>query len=128
MKTLALFLIIMAISQVLKTPAYAQSADKTDVTTYDTSMEKRAALRIKYTEAQRKARVAAATEAKPLQDGAAKQSGREAHSDRSKMVDFMTLSAKRADLRVRMAQVGTAQAYAEWRQGKPSRSSNLANK
>lgn len=100
-------------------PVAAQSGGQ-----YDPSMEKHADQRVAYVKTQEQAANAASQKHhaaairlhKAKAGKAAKgQASVEAESaDRTRMVDFMSLCTKRADLRLRVSQAGESQAYSEW--------------
>ncbi len=110
MKYLSCALSILALGLASLTSVQAQGATK-----YDPIMEKRADLRMKYVQAQHKAAEAAGA-AKENQAVALALRKHETRIDHSYMVDFMARSAKRADLRMRISQVGMEKAYEEWMQ------------
>jgi hypothetical protein len=104
---LSMFALSISISMVR-----AQDARPSEPTQYDPILEKRADLRMKYVQGQRKA----AKEAQRAKDEATPMRKHETRIDRSHLVDFMARSAKRADLRARISQAGMDAAYAEWMQ------------
>jgi len=104
MKTRTLSLITMALGITIALPAIAQETMK-----YNPIMEKRADLRMQWVNAQ------LVTARSPLRMHRT-DDDREgsAAGDRSGLVSFVGLSAKRADLRVRANQIGIEAAYDEW--------------
>jgi len=103
MKTVRIAVTLLTLGLMYGTSAHAQS------TIDSASSSKRVDLRLKAIHDQKMAAQAyvksaavktAATPTKP--------------TDRSRMADFMTLSSKRTDLRLRTLKVGVNQAYAEW--------------
>jgi hypothetical protein len=118
MKQLSLALIALALCLVPPTLACAQDAAKpdraqSDPVKYDTVMEKRADLRVKYQRAVRDAAKQATAPVVPDTNDSRVRL-RRAHVNDNYMVDFMARSAKRADLRARITQVGMERAYQEW--------------
>lgn len=91
----------LAAGLMLKTPAHAQENK-----TYDPIMEKRSDLRLKFWHDQREAGNAEPNSA-PAQNATV-------HKEYSGMVDFVTLAAKRSDMRLRAAHIGYASACEEW--------------
>jgi hypothetical protein len=119
MKYLSLALIALALCLVPLVSAVAQDAAKpdpaqSDPVKYDTVMEKRADLRVKYQRAVCKAAKQATAATPDTNDSRVRL--RHAHVNDNYMVDFMARSAKRADLRARITQVGMERAYQEWLQ------------
>ena len=106
MKTQLLALAMLALGLSLTRPAAAQ-----DVMKYDTIMEKRADLRLKWIHAQREA---AASELRFHRSQSAEDRSTSDSIDRPNLVTFMGLSAKRADLRLRANKIGIEAAYDEW--------------
>jgi len=90
----------LAAGLMLKTPAHAQENK-----TYDPIMEKRSDLRLKFWHDQREAGNAEPNSA-PAQNATV-------HKEYSGMVDFVTLAAKRSDMRLRAAHIGYASACEE---------------
>jgi hypothetical protein len=79
----------------------------------DTRVAKSADLRLKLVRAQCAAKAAGKQPKKTTQDDP-QTAEQENGVDRGHLVDFMARASKRADLRLRISQVGTAQACAEW--------------
>ncbi len=100
MKTHILSLATLALGLTLALPALAQ-----DTLKYDPIMEKRADLRMQWIRAQREAA------ASPVRMHRTEPS---VSAERPTLVDFMALSAKRADLRLRANQLGLEAAHDEW--------------
>jgi hypothetical protein len=121
MKTQILALSVLALGLAsIAIPVAAQSAGQ-----YDPSMEKRADRRLAYLAAQKQAAAAQSSGAHTngksatvrlhrTHGKAAAMPGGPKPVDRSHLVDYVSVSAKRADLRLRSAQVGEKQAYADW--------------
>ena|SRR5438552_13456432 len=106
-KTLALaWLPLLGAGWLLSTPALAQESMRDDPI-----MVKRADLRLKWIMLNREAKSATDSDLKMQRT----------MLDRSRMVDFMSLAAKRADMRSRITEVGIDRAYQEWLDRQPGR-------
>jgi hypothetical protein len=103
MKTRTLTLLALAFGVTLALPAVAQ-----DVMKYDPIMEKRGDLRMQWNRAQREGANAALRMHRTGEGAGASV------VDRPGLVDFMALSSKRMDLRLRANQIGVVAAYDEW--------------
>jgi hypothetical protein len=103
MKTQTRSLVTLALGLTLALPALAQDTMK-----YDPIMEKRADLRMQWIRAQR---VAANSSLRMHRTG---ESAGANIIDRPGLVDFMALSNKRTDLRLRANKIGIEAACDEW--------------
>jgi hypothetical protein len=105
MKTQTLSLIALALGLALAGPALAQDTVKYDLI----RMSKRVDLRLQWIHAQKE-------DANRVRMHRTDESNTESQEvkDRPRLVDFMALSSKRADLRMRANKIGIMAAYDEW--------------
>jgi predicted aspartyl protease len=102
---------MVAMGLLLRVPANAQETQK-----YDPILEKRSDLRLQFWHNQNAAANTVSNAASSPQTAP--------RSEYSGMVDFVTLAAKHSDMRLRAAQIGYANACAEWQEQNRPKSAN----